>query len=56
MPTQINYIELQSHNLDETKAFFSKLFGWQFTDYGPDYISFDNAGIAGGFYLSLIHI
>ena len=50
MPTQINYIELQSHNLDETKAFFSKLFGWQFTDYGPDYISFDNAGIAGGFY------
>ena len=51
-PTLINYLELQSHNIAETKAFYGDLFGWTFTDYGPAYISFDNGGIDGGFYLA----
>ncbi|PCH45343.1 MAG: glyoxalase family protein, partial [Hyphomicrobiales bacterium] len=32
-----------------TKAFYGSVFGWQFQDWGPDYISFSGAGIDGGF-------
>ena len=51
-PILINYLELQSHDLDATKTFYSDLFGWTFVDYGPAYCSFNNAGIDGGFYLT----
>ena len=50
-PVLINYIELQSHDIAATKAFYSELFGWTFTDFGPAYIAIDNAGLDGGFYL-----
>ena len=46
---QIDYIEFQASDLEATKAFFEQLFGWQFTDYGPDYTSFTDGRIAGGF-------
>ena len=36
----INYIEFPLEDVDATKAFYSKVFGWTFTDWGPDYISF----------------
>lgn len=49
---KINYIELPSKNIALTKAFFSAVFNWTFTDYGPEYIAFSNAGIDGGFYKS----
>lgn len=48
----INYIELPAKNLEATKAFFMKAFGWSFQDYGPEYISFSDSGIAGGFFKS----
>jgi predicted enzyme related to lactoylglutathione lyase len=48
----IDYIEMPSRSLAETKRFFSTLFGWSFTDYGPDYPSFDDSGMAGGFFIS----
>lgn len=54
LPDQINYLELPSLDLQATKAFFSQLFGWQFVEYGPDYLAFLGAGIAGGFYRSAI--
>ena len=38
--------------MELTKSFFTKIFGWTFTDYGPDYIAFSNQGIDGGFYKS----
>ncbi|MBL1259323.1 MAG: VOC family protein [Thiotrichaceae bacterium] len=47
---KINYIEFPSKDLDVTKLFFAAAFGWQFVDYGPDYIAFNNEGINGGFY------
>ncbi len=28
------------------------MFGWQFTDYGPEYTAFDKQGLEGGFYQS----
>lgn len=45
----INYIEFPMIKNAETKAFFSEVFGWEFTDWGPDYFSFSGAGIEGGF-------
>lgn len=50
--TLINYIEFKSHDLEATKQFYSAIFGWTFTDYGPTYIAFAGAGIDGGFELS----
>ncbi len=47
---KINYVEFPSKDLDKTKNFFSSVFDWKFTDYGPDYTAFSNAGLAGGFY------
>lgn len=49
---KINYLEIPVKNIAATKDFFSNLFGWKFTDYGPDYTCFLGAGIDGGFYTS----
>lgn len=46
--TPINYIELPVTDMAASKAFYTKAFGWAYTDYGPTYASFDNAGIDGG--------
>lgn len=46
---QINYIELPLGDPAKTKTFYGKAFGWEFTDWGPDYLSFAGAGIDGGF-------
>src|SRR2546430_16470037 len=48
----IDYIEIPSRDLAKTKKFFSALFGWSFVDYGPDYASFDDGRMAGGFFTS----
>ena len=50
--THINYVEFPARSLDTTKEFFSAVFGWDFTDYGPDYTAFSCSGINGGFYQS----
>ena len=35
---RIDYVELPSATAHElTRAFYAKTFGWDFTDYGPDY-------------------
>lgn len=49
---KINYLEFPSRDITKTKAFFSAVFGWTFTDYGPEYTAFTHAGIDGGFFLS----
>lgn len=49
---KINYIEMPAKDIEATKAFFSAVFGWSFTDYGPDYCSVDNAAVDAGFYAS----
>ncbi len=53
-PTQhhaINYVEFFTTDIEKTKQFYGKVFGWSFQDWGPDYISFDkaSAGLDGGF-------
>ncbi|MGW8317440.1 MAG: VOC family protein [Bacteroidales bacterium] len=49
---KINYIEFPASDLNATKAFFSEAFGWSFQDYGPEYTSFLDGGVSGGFYQS----
>ena len=49
---QIDYIEFSASDLPGTKAFFEQVFGWKFTDYGPDYSSFEDGRITGGFFRS----
>ena len=46
----IDYIEMPSRDLVQTRRFFSELFGWSFEDYGPDYIAFDDGRMTGGFF------
>jgi predicted enzyme related to lactoylglutathione lyase len=46
---QIDYIEFQATDPSATRNFFEQLFGWKFADYGPDYTSFEDGRIAGGF-------
>lgn len=47
---KIDYLEFPSRDIAASKAFFGALFGWTFSDYGPEYTAFSNAGIDGGFY------
>ncbi|MDF2153001.1 VOC family protein [Vibrio sp. CAU 1672] len=49
---KLDYVEFAACDLDATKRFFTKVFGWQFVDYGPEYTAFTNQGLDGGFYLS----
>jgi len=52
LPNTIDYVEMPSRDLAGTKKFFAALFGWSFVDYGPDYASFDDSRMAGGFFAS----
>jgi len=52
---KINYVEYPAKDIDKTKAFFSKAFGWSFVDYGPEYTAFSNEGLDGGFFKSDIN-
>jgi len=51
----INYVEFPARDLQATKAFFQQAFGWEFTDYGPDYTAFADRGVDGGFFRSGLH-
>ncbi|HEX5385409.1 MAG TPA: VOC family protein [Gemmatimonadales bacterium] len=45
---RIDYIELPATDVAAAKAFYARAFGWTFTDYGPDYTSFEDGRLAGG--------
>ena len=49
---KLNYVEFPAKDIDATKAFFMAVFDWTFADYGPDYTSFKDQGLHGGFYRS----
>ena len=46
---RIDYIEFPAADVAEAKRFFGDVFGWEFTDYGPEYTSFADGRLAGGF-------
>ena len=45
----INYVEFKAKDLDKIKGFYTKIFNWTFSDYGPTYIAFSESGLEGGF-------
>lgn len=48
---EINYIEIMSTDLNTSKKFYASAFGWQFTDYGPEYVGIrrmNSQGEVGG--------
>jgi uncharacterized protein len=45
---KIDYVELPAGDLPAAKSFYTKAFGWSFTDYGPGYAAM-NEGLDGGF-------
>ncbi len=46
---RVDYVEFPSTDLEQTKRFYSEVFGWQFTDWGPEYVSFNDGRSNGGF-------
>jgi len=46
---RIDYIELPTVDLVEAKRFYGEVFDWKFVDYGPDYASFNDGRLDGGF-------
>ena len=50
MHHKLDYVEFASADLDKSKVFFQRAFGWDFEDFGPDYTAFSGAGLAGGFF------
>ena len=46
---RIDYVEFHTTNMSDTKKFYAEIFGWKFTDYGPDYTSFSDGRLSGGF-------
>jgi predicted enzyme related to lactoylglutathione lyase len=44
-----DYVEFSAQDLNVVKAFYAQAFGWEFQDWGPDYVAFSGAGIEGGF-------
>ncbi|NOX39317.1 MAG: VOC family protein [Alphaproteobacteria bacterium] len=49
---QINYIEFAVTDINRAKAFYGEVFGWSFTDFGPQYCEFDDGHMKGGFEIS----
>lgn len=45
---RIDYVEFAAEDLGVFKKFYGDAFGWVFQDWGPDYASFDGAGLDGG--------
>lgn len=47
---RIDYVEMAATSIAEAKRFYASAFGWKFTSYGPDYTSFEDGRLTGGFY------
>ena len=50
MNEKIDYVEFPARNITATKTFFTRVFGWSFEDYGPEYTAFTDEGLNGGFF------
>jgi predicted enzyme related to lactoylglutathione lyase len=48
---RVDYVEFSVTDMEAAKAFYSAVFGWKMQDWGPDYASFEDGRLAGGFRL-----
>lgn len=46
---RIDYVEFGVTDIDRAKAFYGGAFGWKLTDWGPEYSSFADGRLNGGF-------
>jgi len=46
---RIDYIEIPVTDPGRARDFFAELMGWEFQEWGPDYISFSDGRLNGGF-------
>ena len=46
---RLDYVEFAARDVAAAKKFYTAAFGWAFTDYGPDYTSFSDGRLGGGF-------
>ena len=46
---RIDDVELPSADLQRSRRFYGEAFGWRFTEYGPDYLAFNDGRLDGGF-------
>lgn len=46
---RIDYLEFEVLDLEKSKQFYGEVFGWTFQDCGPDYVSFTETRLEGGF-------
>lgn len=46
---RIDYVEFSVTDVAAAKSFYGAVFGWSFTDYGPEYTSFHDGRLGGGF-------
>jgi len=49
---RVDYVEFLTTSIEQTKNFYSAVFGWKFTDYGPEYTCFNDGRLGGGFALA----
>jgi D-aminopeptidase len=49
---RVDYIELSVTDVGAAKTFYSTVFGWKMQDWGPDYASFEDGRLTGGFRLT----
>ena len=45
---RIDYIEIPVTDPARVREFFAALFGWEFQEWGPDYLSFSDGRLDGG--------
>ena len=45
---RIDYIEIPATDPARAREFFTALFGWEFQEWGPDYLSFNDGRLDGG--------
>lgn len=45
---QIDNIEFNVSDIARSKAFYGEVFGWTFTEFGPDYCEFTDGRLTGG--------
>jgi len=46
---RINYVEFPVVDIQAAKRFYGEAFGWTFEDWGPEYASFSDGKMSGGF-------
>ena len=47
---KIDYLEFPATDIEGSKRFYASVFGWKFEDYGPEYTSFSDGRLSGGFH------